>query len=127
MQNPCLKKMVTLPKGEYKYVYCQCIFYCSKLSFLTMQNCISLEYLTIITFVFNGKYYLQIRTSMRSKVSPIYVSLAYLEFRRYEKVGQDYCHEIKEKFIKDWMRYLDDCFLHWDTSIDTVDNLHLKL
>ena len=82
------------------------------------------------TFMFYGKYYLQIRrTSMRSKVSPKYVPLvmAYLELKLYEKIGQDYGHEIKEKFIKDWMRYLDDCFLHWDTSIGTVDNLLLKL
>ena len=28
-----------------------------------------------------------------------------------------------DQFVKEWLRYLDDCFLNWDLKIDTTENL----
>ena len=28
-----------------------------------------------------------------------------------------------DQFVKEWLRYQDDCFLNWDLTIDTTENL----
>ena len=78
------------------------------------------------TFMFNNRTYLQIiGCSMGSKVSPTYVTLvmAYLELKLYKIIGEKYREEFKDQFIKDWLHFLDDCFINWDENIDTTENL----
>ena len=78
------------------------------------------------TFTFNDRTFLQMKgVSMGTKCAPTYVTLvmAYLEIKLYNIIGEKYGEEIKQQFIRDWLRYLDDCFLDWDEKIDTVSNL----
>ena len=80
----------------------------------------------INTFTFNNRTYLQIKgCSMGSKVSPTYVTLvmAYWELKLYKIIEEKYGEEFKDQFIKDWLRFLDDCFINWDENIDTTENL----
>ena len=78
------------------------------------------------TFIFDNQNYIQIRgTAMGTKVAPTYATMVmgYLETKLYQKIQEKYGAAIKDQFIKRWHRYLDDCFLIWDTSIDSTDNL----
>ena len=62
---------------------------------------------------------------MESKVSPTYITLvmAYLELKLYKIIEEKYGEEFKDQFIKDWLCFLDDCFIKWDENIDTTENL----
>ena len=78
-------------------------------------------------FHFNNKIYLQIRgTAMGTKCAPVCASLvmAYLELQLYQKIEQNFGRYIRNKFEKDWGRYLDDCFINWDTNISPTQELH---
>ena len=78
-------------------------------------------------FHFNNKIYLQIRgTAMGTKCAPVYPTLvmAYLELELYKKIEQNFGRDIRNKFEKDWGRYLDDCFINWDTNISPIQELH---
>ena len=89
-----------------------------------------LEGLSIVlefnTFTFNDRICLQIKgVSMDTKLAPTYVNLvmAYLEIKLYQIIREKYGKEIMNQFVKEWLRYLDDCFLNWDLTIDTTENL----
>ena len=89
-----------------------------------------LEGLSIVlefnTFTVNGRIYLQIKgVSMGTKLAPTYVNLvmAYLEIKLYQIIGEKYGKEIMDQFVKEWLRYQYDCFLNWDLTIDTTENL----
>ena len=62
---------------------------------------------------------------MGTKLAPTYATLVmgYLELKLYDK--------IKEKFSKcfkeEWMRYLNYCFINWDTRIAEVTDLLLTI
>ena len=76
------------------------------------------------TFTFNDRTFLPIRgVSMGTKCASTYVTLvmAYLETKPSNIIWEKY--EIKQQFVSDWLRYLDDCFLDWDEKIDTISNL----
>ena len=78
------------------------------------------------TFTFSGRIYLQIKgVSMGTKLAPTYVNLvmAYLEIRFYQIIGEKCAKDIIDKYVKEWLRYQDDCFLNWDLTIDTTENL----
>ena len=62
---------------------------------------------------------------MGTKCAPTYVTLvmAYLEIKLCKIIGEKYGEEMKQQFIRDWLRYLVDCFLDWDEKIDTVSSL----
>ena len=62
---------------------------------------------------------------MGTKVVPTYVNLvmAYLEIKLYQIIREKYGKERMDHFVKEWLRYLDDCFLNWDLTIDTTENL----
>ena len=78
------------------------------------------------TFTFNGRNYLQIKgVSMGTKLAPMSVNLvmAYLEIKLYQIIRGKYGKEIMDQFVKEWLRYLDDCFLNWDLTVDTTENL----
>ena len=63
---------------------------------------------------------------MGTKCVPVYVTLAmaYLELKLYQKIEQKFGRDIRNEFQKDWRRYLDDCFINWDTNISTIQELH---
>ena len=78
------------------------------------------------TFEFDGKSFLQLQgTAMGTKVAPTYATLVmgYLEIKLYEKIAEKYGINTRTNFIGKWRRYLDDCFIIWDTNIDTPKNL----
>lgn len=79
---------------------------------------------------FNGKIYRQkLGTAMGTKVAPTYATLVlgYLEIKLYEKVGEKFGEEFKNNIIKSWKRYLDDCFIVWEDSIDKLMLFHEEL
>ena len=81
-------------------------------------------------FFFNNKYYLQIKgCTMGTKLAPTYAILvmAYLELRLYEKIEEKFGQEFRKEFEKQWSRYLDDCFINWDTTFAKVTYLHKTL
>ena len=77
-------------------------------------------------FTFDTKNYIQIRgTAMGTKVAPTYATLVmgFLEIKLYKQIEEKYGIDIKTQFVNKWWRYLDDCFLIWDTRIDSSENL----
>ena len=89
-----------------------------------------LETLSIVlefnTFTYNGRFYLQIRgLLMGTKSAPTLATLvmAYLEIKLYDIIGERYGRQIQEEFTRNWHRFLDDCFLNWNTEIDTPNNI----
>ena len=78
-------------------------------------------------FHFNNKIYLQIGgTATGTKCAPVYATLVmvYLEPQLYQKIEQNFGRDIRNKFEKDWGRYLDHCFINWDTNISPIQELH---
>ena len=81
-------------------------------------------------FFFNNKYYLQIKgCTMGAKLAPTYATLvmAYLELRLYVKIEEKFGQEVRKEFEEQWGRYLDDCFINWDTAFAKVTDLHNTL
>ena len=79
------------------------------------------------TFFFDGKHYLQIRgVAMGQKVAPTYVSLvmAYLELKLHQETEKEYGTENKIYILKNWKRFLDDCFIPWNLTIASLDHFH---
>ena len=62
---------------------------------------------------------------MSIKVVPSFATLAmgFLEVRLYQQIMEKYGINAKNHFIIKWWRYLDDCFLIWNTRIDLLGNL----
>ena len=66
---------------------------------------------------------------MGTKLAPTYATLvmAYLELRLYEKIDEKFGQEFRKEFEEQWGRYLDDCFINWDTTFAEVTDLHNTL
>ena len=66
---------------------------------------------------------------MGTKLAPTYATLvmAYLELRLYEKIEEKFRQEFRKEFEEQWGRYLDDCFINWDTTFPEVTDLHNTL
>lgn len=82
------------------------------------------------SFSFGNRYFLQIQgTAMGTKMAPTYanLTLAYLEKTLYTKIKTKYTADIGQRFEKLWKRYIDDCFIIWDSNIDSVEALHSEL
>ena len=82
------------------------------------------------TFNFDNRTYLQIfGTAMGTKCAPVYATLviAYLETKLYKKLEEKFGLEARKKFQQEWMRYLDDCFIYWDTRLGAVTQLYIML
>ena len=65
-------------------------------------------------FRFNGKHYRQTKgAAMGTKFAPVYATLAigYLEEMLYKKINAKYGNQFTNEFIKNWKRFLDDCFI----------------
>ena len=68
------------------------------------------------TFKFDGQHYRSIQgTAMGTKMAPTYATLVmgYLERKLYDKFENHYDIEQQERFINNFKRFLDDCFLFW--------------
>ena len=79
------------------------------------------------TVKFNKKYYKQIQgTTMGTKMAPTYATLVmgFLEQRLYNQYQNKYGNTEREKFINDFKRFLDDCFLLWQKSRQELQELH---
>ena len=63
---------------------------------------------------------------MGTKCAPVYATLvmAFLEIKLYNKFQECYGLEARNKFQSEWMRYLDDCFIYWDTKMGPITELH---
>lgn len=82
------------------------------------------------SFCFSTKNYLQIHgTAMGTKMAPTYanLTLAYLEEKLYDRLNSKYTDSFRQEFESSWKRYLDDCFIIWDKSVDNVQALHSEL
>lgn len=89
------------------------------------------------TFQFDEKNYKQIQgTAMGTKMAPTYATLVmgFLEKRLYTKYEEKYGSNETENFIREFKRYLDDCFLLWRKSEEELlefhnllNNLHPKI
>ena len=55
---------------------------------------------------------------MCTKFAPVYATLVigYLEEILYEKINAKYGNQFTNEFIKNWKRFLDDCFIAWTKS-----------
>ena len=79
------------------------------------------------TFKFDNRTFLHIcGTAMGTKCALVYATMviAFLEVRLYDKFQECFGLEARQKFQKEWMRYLDDCFIYWDTRLGPVTQLH---
>ena len=66
---------------------------------------------------------------MGTKLAPTYATLVmgYLELKLYDKIEEKFGTEFSKCFKEEWMRYLDDCFINWDTRIAEVTELLLTI
>ena len=71
------------------------------------------------TFTYNGRFYLQIRLLfMGTKAAPTVATLVmpHLEIQLYNIIKERCGGEVQEEFVCNWRRFLDDCFLNWNTA-----------
>ena len=61
---------------------------------------------------------------MRTNVAVIYAILvmAYLERKFYTRVNEMYPADYAEYIIKNWKRFIDDCFFFFGTISTTLEN-----
>ena len=66
---------------------------------------------------------------MGTKLAPTYATLVmgYLELKLDDKIEEKFGTEFSKRFKEEWMRYLDDCFINWDTRIAEVTELLLTI
>ena len=79
------------------------------------------------TFTFKRKTFKQSRsTAMGTECAPAYATLVmvFLESKLYDKCQENFGIEARTKFQNEWMRYLDDCFIYWDTRLGPIRELH---
>ena len=68
------------------------------------------------TFKFDNKNYKQVQgTAMGTKMAPTYATLVmgFLEQQLYQKYEGKYGRIERGKFMKEFERFLDDCFMFW--------------
>ena len=53
--------------------------------------------------------------------------MGYLELKLYDKIEEKFGTEFSKSFKEEWMRYLDDCSINWDTRIAEVTELLLTI
>ena len=66
---------------------------------------------------------------MGTKLALTYGTLVrgYLELKLYDKIEEKFGTEFSKRFKEEWMRYLDDCLINWDTRIAEVTELLLTI
>ena len=74
-------------------------------------------------FSFDDIIYKQISgTAMGTKMAPTYANLvmAYLENKMYDQCLVKYGNLFRNYVLKNWKRYLDDCFILWKESMEKL-------
>jgi hypothetical protein len=80
-------------------------------------------------FYFDGKFYRQKGgTAMGTKMAPTYATLVlgYLEHILYEQLLNSYGQKFASYVRQNWKRFLDDCFIIWNSDIP-VEIFHTEL
>jgi hypothetical protein len=80
-------------------------------------------------FYFDGTFYREKRgTAMGTKMAPTYATLVlgYLEHILYEQLLNSYGQEFTSYVRQNWKRFLDDCFIIWNSDIP-VEIFHTEL
>ena len=89
--------------------------------------------LTLNYFVFNGKWYLQIKgCAMGTKVAVVLaiLTVGYLEIKLYTILPDYFTDDYSKYIIAWWKRFIDDCFVPWkkgenlDLFVEILDTLH---
>ena len=81
-------------------------FICDSIKFILDNN----------TFTFNNQHFIQTKgTAMGTKMAPTYANLvlAYLEEILYNKINSDKGEEYSDFIKRNFLRYIDDCFVIW--------------
>ena len=76
-------------------------------------------------FHFEDDIYLQNSgTAMGTAMAPTYANLVmgYLENKMYQTIANYYEPNISAKISDNWLRYIDDCFIIWDTKFGNLNN-----
>ena len=71
-------------------------------------------------FEFNDRNFLQVTgTAMGTKFAPVYANLVlgYLEISLYDSLVESFTHEIADKIMQYYIRYIDDIFIIWNENI----------
>ena len=50
--------------------------------------------------------------------------MAYLELKLYQTIEEKYGTNSGKQFQDQWGRYLDDCFINWDTNMGPINEFH---
>jgi hypothetical protein len=80
-------------------------------------------------FYFDGKFYRHKRgTAMGTKMASTYATLVlgYLEHILYEQLLNSYEQKFASYILQNWKRFLDDCFIIWNSDIP-VEIVHTEL
>ena len=78
------------------------------------------------TCVFDNEYFLQLQgTAMGTVFAPIYANLSmeYHEIKLYDLIELNYNLDIRQYFVKNWKRFLDDCQILLKTDLIKSDDL----
>ena len=81
-------------------------------------------------FKFENDFYLQQSgTAMGTKMAPTYAILfmGFLEEKMYSITKEIYNDDISSKITENWIRYIDDCFIVWNTEFGSIDNFNAIL
>ena len=82
------------------------------------------------TFNFNDKHYIQLNgTAMGTKMAPTYaiLVLAYLEEKLYMKLNNEKGVDFSDFIRKNFLRYIDDCFIVWPHSKGDIKEFETEL
>ena len=78
------------------------------------------------TCVFDNEYFLQLQgTAMGTVFAPTYanLSMGYHEIKLYDLIELNYNLDIRQYFVENWKRFLDDCEILLKTDLIKPDDL----
>lgn len=78
-------------------------------------------------FSFEDDIYIQNSgTAMGTKLAPTYAILVmgYLEYKMYKMIKQVYPEEISNAIVESWIRYIDDCWIIWESRFGDITDFH---
>ena len=78
------------------------------------------------TCVFDNEYFLQLQaTAMGTVFAPTYanLSMGYHEIKLYDLIALNYNLDIRQYFVENWERFLDDCEILLKTDLIKPDDL----
>ena len=82
------------------------------------------------TCVFDNEYFLQLQgTAMGTVFAPTYanLSMGYHEIKLYDLIELNYNLDIRQYFVENWIRFLDDCEILLKTDLRKPDDLLITL